>query len=198
MKRFVKDCLLIAGLGMSVLPVAAHATRGPSRQDLAEAYAHCAGAISLINDLLLSAGLSPVEELPGGVGEPGGSGQCHEYQDQRSCRRAGCSWDYDGDVGYCGEGQRIENDVAAGRALLGVGRLLYRVGESVDAATAAYGSPGYLGLVDQACLSSDQAADGAVDAQHTAAFPVVGAITPFELEPVLDEIRAVSDALGCP
>lgn len=98
---------------------------------------------------------------------------------------------------YEGNGVVVENDTAATFALQGMGQGLFALGEKLDQAIAAYGTPRFFFIHQQVCFKSNLLLGANIGAKTAAALPSIGVITPGDFDQFDIELRQVKSQVMC-
>jgi len=138
-------------------------------------------------------------------------GSCQAIRDQRTCKATpGCGWlrgscvkspPFTGVIApglAQDEGDVDENDNAAEFALEGLGSGLFQLGQLIDQANWAWGTPGFWQPWQEACQKDGELWFGADAGKVTASLPLQGFISPADFEPLEQELQDIHATLFCP
>ena len=189
----------------SLLAVTASAQEIPPRGNLFMAKQAVARAQQQVQVL--------VYRISGGGGGGGDDNQCSAIMNYHQCiETQGCRWDREAGIctnihrlndvdhrlGATGDDGVDENDFAANFALQGMGSGLTNLGQKIDQATLAWGTPGFFAPWSQACSSASNLLLANQAAKVAANLPAPGLVSANDFVPIDQELTSVRSLLFCP
>ena len=173
----------------------AHAIGMPSRDALLQARLHVSAAAAQV--------AAVVTRIHGGQGDRMPGGEPSEGPWRGGDREGGHpGWprlEATGDASEiaAADGEVLENDHAAEFALLGLSSGLNDLGQRIDQATAAYGTPAFFGFLVSACIKDAELIPATNAGKVAAAIPFQVLVHPFDFDPILQELFATKSMLMC-